>query len=635
MLVTVSQNEPRQTEVNYIVRSLTKDNDDVRVVDWAAYTAANDDLTVGDGLHPTDEGRQVLVSLLTHGPRPGAARHGLASVVPAHRVHRRHQLRSTMLQAQGLSVEVGGRLVVESADFTVMPRDKVGLVGRNGAGKTSLFRVLGGEADPAAGRVVRRGAFGYLPQDPRIAGVLDGRRAVAHVLSGRGIDEELERIEKLRIAMEERPDERNVARYTRAEEHFRTTGGYAADSEARSLAAGLGIGPDRIDLPDRRAVRRRAPAGRAVAHPVRRQRRAVPRRAHQPPRRGRQGVVDGLPAHATGVRCSSSATTSTCSTRRSPASSTSTASGEDAVGHLVEYKGTYSQYLAARVADEEQQAKLAARQAKQMARMQRFVDRFGAKATKAAAAHNMEKRMARLEAEQVDERRNDRVPAGASSRPRRPPGARSSTSTGWPSRTAARPCSTTSRSTSGRGERLLVLGLNGAGKTSLLRILAGELPPDEGAVEFGHHVTVGYYAQEHDNLRVGETLIENLRREVPNDVVLTETQLRGLLGMIGLSGEKVFQEAGTLSGGEKTKLALAMLMVGRNNLLLLDEPTNNLDPGSRQSVADALVEWPGAVIFVSHDTEFVEQLAPTKVLLMPDGDVDYFNPGWLDLVALA
>ena len=154
-----------------------------------------------------------------------------------------------VLQAQGLSVEVGGRLLVESADFTVMPRDKVGLVGRNGAGKTSLFRVLGGESEPAAGRVVRRGDFGYLPQDPRIAGVLDGRTAVAHVLSGRGIDAELERIEKLRIAMEELPDERNVARYTHAEEAFRINGGYAADSEARALAAGLGIGPSRVDHP--------------------------------------------------------------------------------------------------------------------------------------------------------------------------------------------------------------------------------------------------------------------------------------------------------------------------------------------------------------------------------------------------
>ncbi len=110
-----------------------------------------------------------------------------------------------MLQAQGLSVEVGGRLVVESADFTVMARDKVGLVGRNGAGKTSLFRVLGGEQRAGRRAVIRKGGFGYLPQDPRIAGVLDGRTPVTHVLSGRGIDAEIERIEKLRIAMEENP----------------------------------------------------------------------------------------------------------------------------------------------------------------------------------------------------------------------------------------------------------------------------------------------------------------------------------------------------------------------------------------------------------------------------------------------
>ena len=174
-----------------------------------------------------------------------------------------------------------------------------------------------------------------------------------------------------------------------------------------------------------------------------------------------------------------------------------------------------------------------------------------------------------------------------------------------------------------------MLGLNGAGKTSLLRILAGETDGRPRARStFGHNVTVGYYAQEHDNLRADESLLDNIRAEVPPGVVLTETQLRGLLGMMGLSGEKVFQEAGTLSGGEKTKLALAMLMVGRNNLLLLDEPTNNLDPPQppgRSPTRSAA--WKGSIIFVSHDTEFVEQLAPTKVLLMPDGDVDYFSRG--------
>ncbi|NDD00465.1 ABC transporter ATP-binding protein, partial [bacterium] len=119
----------------------------------------------------------------------------------------------------------------------------------------------------------------------------------------------------------------------------------------------------------------------------------------------------------------------------------------------------------------------------------------------------------------------------------------------------------------GRGERLLVLGLNGAGKTSLLRILAGEVKPDNGEVKFGYQVQVGYYAQEHDNLVPQRSLVEHMRDQAPVSLGLTETQLRGMLGMFGLSGDKVYQESATLSGGEKTKLALAMMMVGKNNLL--------------------------------------------------------------------
>jgi ATPase subunit of ABC transporter with duplicated ATPase domains len=538
-----------------------------------------------------------------------------------------------VLQAQGLSVEVGGRLVVESADFTVMPRDKVGLVGRNGAGKTSLFRVLGGEAEPAAGRVVRKGGFGYLPQDPRIAGVLDGRSAVTHVLSGRGIDAELERIEKLRIAMEELPDERNVARYTRAEELFRTNGGYAADSQARSMAAGLGIGPSRIESPigvlsggERRRVElaRILFAGSDVL--------CLDEPTNHLDVDAKEWLMGFLRAFRGALLVIShdldlldEAITRVLHLDRPD---------ETATGHLVEYKGTYSQYVAARAADEVRLTKLAERQAKEIARMQRFVDRFGAKATKASLAHSMEKRIARLEADKVDEPRGAKV-LRVRFPPPPTPGRTVIEVGGLTKSYAGPPVFGDVEFDLGRGERLLVLGLNGAGKTSLLRILAGETQADRGTVAFGHNVTLGYYAQEHDNLRVDESLLDNIRREVPPGIELTETHLRGLLGMFGLSGGKVFQEAGTLSGGEKTKLALAMLMVGRNNLLLLDEPTNNLDPASRQAVADALGDWPGAIIFVSHDTEFVEQLAPTKVLLMPDGEVDFFGPGWLDLVALA
>ena len=307
---------------------------------------------------------------------------------------------------------------------------------------------------------------------------------------------------------------------------------------------------------------------------------------------------------------------------------------EDAVGHLVEYRGTYSQYLTARAEDERRQAKKAALQEKEIARLQTFVDRFGAKATKAAQAHSVEKRIARLRSDKVNAPRHNkqldvRFPDPPSC------GRTVVRATGLCKGYGGPPVFEDVAFDLGRGERLLVLGLNGAGKTSLLRILAGETNADLGFFELGHQVHLGYYAQEHDNLDETASLLDNIRREVPVDVVLTETQLRGLLGMFGLSGEKVFQESGTLSGGEKTKLALAMLMVGRNNLLLLDEPTNNLDPGSRQAVSDALGGWKGAIIFVSHDTDFVEQLAPTKVLLMPDGQVDYFNPDWLDLVSLA
>ena len=538
-----------------------------------------------------------------------------------------------MLQARNLSVEVGGRHVVEGATFTVSPRDKVGIVGRNGAGKTSLFKVLGGEAEATQGSVVRKGGFGYLPQDPRIGGVHDSRRAITHVLSGREIDDQITRIEKLRIAMEESPSDEAVARYSRAEETFRVNGGYAAESEARAIAAGLGLGQDRMELElgvlsggERRRVElaRILFAGSDVL--------CLDEPTNHLDIDAKQWLLGFLRQYRGALLVIShdlelldEAITRVLYLDRP---------NEGDTGHLIEYRGTYTQYVSARAEDERRQAKLAAQQEREIARMQKVVDRFGAKATKAAMAHNMEKRIARLESDRVnapDKGRRIEVRF-----PEPPP-------CGVTVVTVAELCKGYGGPSVfedvgfdlGRGERLLVLGLNGAGKTTMLRILAGELSADLGNVEFGYQVEAGYYAQEHDNLDPDRSLLDNLRGSVPSGVGLTETQLRGLLGMFGLSGDKVMQTSGTLSGGEKTKLALAMLMTGRNNLLLLDEPTNNLDPASREAVGDALSEWPGAMILVSHDTEFVERLSPTKVLLLPDADVDYFNDEWLELVELS
>ena len=184
---------------------------------------------------------------------------------------------------------------------------------------------------------------------------------------------------------------------------------------------------------------------------------------------------------------------------------------------------------------------------------------------------------------------------------------------------------------SGRGDRLLVMGLNGAGKTTLLRILTEQTEPDAGSFRWGHDVVPGYYAQEHEGITDGVDVLAHMRAASSAD----DQQLRSLLGMFGLTGGIAFQDAGTLSGGEKTKLALAQLVAGRKNLLLLDEPTNNLDPPSRTAIARALQGWPGAMIIVSHDPEFVEALAPERVLMMPEATLDFWDDELLDLVSLA
>jgi ATPase subunit of ABC transporter with duplicated ATPase domains len=183
-----------------------------------------------------------------------------------------------------------------------------------------------------------------------------------------------------------------------------------------------------------------------------------------------------------------------------------------------------------------------------------------------------------------------------------------------------------------RGSRVVVLGLNGAGKTTLLRILGGLERPDTGDVVPGHGLRLGYYAQEHETLDVSRTVLENMRTAAPD---LTDTQVRTVLGSFLFSGDDVSKPAGVLSGGEKTRLALATLVVSGANVLLLDEPTNNLDPASRAEVLDALRRYAGAVVLVTHDEGAVDALAPERVVLLPDGAEDLWNRDYLDLVALA
>jgi ATPase subunit of ABC transporter with duplicated ATPase domains len=297
----------------------------------------------------------------------------------------------------------------------------------------------------------------------------------------------------------------------------------------------------------------------------------------------------------------------------------------------VEYRGTYSQYREARARDEERLATLAERQDREIRRLRTLADSMrGQTQRRARTAKSMDTRRAKLEAARIEAPTHERTMRFRFPEP--PHCGRTVLSVeGLTKSYGSNRVFDDVSFEVGRGERLLIMGLNGAGKTSLLRILTEQTETDEGTFRWGHGVEPGYYAQEHEGIGEGVDVLSHMRAASSAD----DQQLRSLLGMFGLSGAIAFQDAGTLSGGEKTKLALAQLVAGRKNLLLLDEPTNNLDPPSRTAIAQALQGWPGAMIVVTHDPEFVRALAPEHVLMMPEGTVGYWDDELLDLVSLA
>jgi len=531
--------------------------------------------------------------------------------------------RWSVLQVRGLSVEVGGRTTLTDASFSLRPGDTVGLVGRNGAGKTSMLKVLAGEARAASGVVLRPPASGYLPQEPRPKGAGVDATGLSHVLSGRGLDEAMQRIERLRLRVEQTAAAREIAKFSRAEEEFRAAGGYAAEAEVRRIGAGLGLAPDRLDLPidalsggERRRVElaRILFAGSDLL--------LLDEPTNHIDNDAKRWLMAFLRAYRGALLVISH------DLELLDASITRVLHLDE--GELVEYRGTYSQYRTARAADEERLRRLAARQRSEIARLARLADGMrGQTEKRARTAKALDGRVARLRRDQVQGPRRERQIAVRFPEPPRP-GAVVLEGHGLAKGYGGPLVFSDVSFDVGRGERLLVMGLNGAGKTSLMRILAGRTAADAGRVDLGHNVSVGYYAQEHEEINAGTEAIAHLRT-----AGLTDQQLRSLLGTFGLSGDLAFQDAGTLSGGEKTKLALAQLVTGRHNLLLLDEPTNNLDPPSREAIARALGAWSGAIVLVSHDAEFVARLDPHRVLLMPDGDLDYWSDDLLELVALA
>ena len=542
-----------------------------------------------------------------------------------------------MITATDLEVRAGARtlLLAEGPALRIQPGDRIGLVGRNGAGKTTTLRILAGESQPYAGTVVRNGEVGYLPQDPR-EGDLDVL-ARDRVLSARGLDTLLADLEKQQVLMSEVVDaaeqDKAIRRYGNLEERFAALGGYAAESEAGRICASLGLAERVLTQPLRTlsgGQRRRVELARILFAASDSGSGSDTTLLLDEPTNHLDAdsigwLRDFLKAHTGGLVIISHNV-------ELLADVVNRVWFLDAVrGEADVYNMGWQKYLDARATDEQRRRRERANAEKKASALRTQAAKMGAKATKAVAAQNMlrraERMMSALDAERVaDKVAKIRFPSPA------PCGRTPLVAKGLTRNYGSLEVFTGVDLAIDRGSRVVVLGLNGAGKTTLLRLLAGVESMDAGEIEPGHGLKIGYFAQEHDTLDNSATVWENIRHAAPDT---GEQELRSLLGAFMFTGPQLDQAAGTLSGGEKTRLALAGLVASTANVLLLDEPTNNLDPASREQVLDALRSYQGAVVLVTHDPGAAEALDPQRVVLLPDGTEDHWSEEYSSLIELA
>ncbi|WP_101949868.1 ABC-F family ATP-binding cassette domain-containing protein [Mycobacterium sp. 3519A] len=542
-----------------------------------------------------------------------------------------------MITATDLEVRAGARtlLSTEGTALRVQPGDRIGLVGRNGAGKTTTMRILAGEGEPYAGTIARSGEIGYLPQDPK-----EGNLEVLardRVLSARGLDTLLADLEKQQALMAEVADDatrdRAVRRYGQLEERFAALGGYAAESEAGRICASLGL-PERVLTQPLRTLsggqRRRVELSRILFAASDTGAGSATTLLLDEPTNHLDAdslgwLRDFLRGHTGGLVVISHNV-------ELLADVVNRVWFLDAVrGEVDVYNMGWQKYLDARATDEQRRRRERANAERKASALRAQAAKMGAKATKAVAAQNMLRRADRMMAALDEERVADKVARIKFPTPA-PCGRTPLVAKGLTKNYGSLEVFTGVDLAIDRGSRVVVLGLNGAGKTTLLRLLAGVETPDSGALEPGHGMKIGYFAQEHDTLDNMATVWENIRHAAPDT---GEQDLRGLLGAFMFSGAQLDQPAGTLSGGEKTRLALAGLVASTANVLLLDEPTNNLDPASREQVLDALRSYAGAVVLVTHDPGAAEALDPQRVVLLPDGTEDFWSDEYRDLIELA
>jgi len=532
-----------------------------------------------------------------------------------------------MISVRDLEIRIGARVLMSEVNFRVDKGDKVGLVGRNGAGKTTLTKILAGDGQPSKGFVDRGREIGYLPQDPRSGDPEELART--RILNARGLGDiaaEMAKCTEDMGSIEEAVYNNAMNRYSELEERFQAAGGYAAEAEAATIASNLNLKDHILDQPLKTlsgGQRRRIELARILFSDAETMILDEPTNHLDADsvvwlREFLKGYQGGLIVISHDVELVEETVNRVFYL--------------DAIRCVIDiYNMGWRQYQKARETDEERRKRDRAIAEKKATTLQIQAAKFGAKASKAVAAKQMVRRAESLLSGLDDVREVDRVAKIKFPDPA-PCGRTPLMAENLSKSYGSLEIFTAVDLAIDKGSKVVIIGMNGAGKTTMLRMLAGLDTPDTGKIVPGHGLKIGYFAQEHETLDVSKSVLENMQRAAPQ---LADTDARKVLGSFLFTGDDVNKPAGVLSGGEKTRLALASLVVSSANVLLLDEPTNNLDPASREEILRALSTFTGAVVLVSHDVGAVLALNPERVLILPDGDEDHWNDGYADLISLS
>ncbi len=523
-----------------------------------------------------------------------------------------------MIQLQQLHKQFGGRVLLDAVTWQVGDRDRVGLCGPNGAGKTTLLRMLAGFEEPDDGRVMRPNALtiGYLPQDGLVhrgrTVVDEASLALASLLEMKSELHDLEH----RLGDDSLSAEAHDAalhRYADLQERFRMEDGYHLELRVANVLRGLGFEPADFDtMTDHLSggwQMRLALAKLLLGQPDLLLLDEPTNHLDLDARNWLEAYLAGYP-HAVIL----------VSHDRYFLDAVVTRIADLALRTVTDYHCNYSQYLVQREARMERLREAKRRQDEEIARVQEFIDRFRYQATKAAQVQSRIKMLEKIQRIEVPPERK-RIHFQF------PPAPKSGRMV-FELREA--------RKAYGakvvldhvdlhieRGDRLGLVGHNGAGKSTLMRLLSAEEPPDRGARSEGHQVVTQYFAQdEATRLDATLTVYETLAAGSPDAMI---PAIRNILGGFLFSGDDVYKKVGVLSGGERTRLAVARMLLRPSNTLLLDEPTNHLDLDSKEVLLDALADYGGTLVFVSHDRYFVERLA-TRIVEVADGKATLY-PG--------